>query len=60
MLEYHKNLEIFGDIEEVSMDNYKAYLGNVIYSQDKDTLVVKENPIYWFKMGLFKVSLKIY
>ena len=25
------------------MDNYKVYLGNVIYSQDKDTLVVKEN-----------------
>lgn len=37
------------------MDNYKncqAYLGNVIYSQDKDTLVVKEKAYIWVQEGI--------
>ena len=58
MLEYHKNLEIFGDIEEVSMDNYKAYLGNVIYSQDKDTLVVKEKSYILVQDGIVQGIFK--
>jgi cytosine/adenosine deaminase-related metal-dependent hydrolase/predicted RNA-binding protein with TRAM domain len=58
VLEYHKNLEIFGDIEEVSMDNYKAYLGNVIYSQDKDTLVVKEKSYILVQDGIVQGIFK--